>query len=294
MKWIKEFPPSWFASVMGTGALAITSKMLSQDYPLLLKVAKMLAYLNTFLFIVLLIPWILRWLLYREDALRDLYHPVVSHFYGTIAIVWLIGVAMTIGFSLLIPYVMFTQGEIDTKTLGPAWFIPPVGLIVIPMTCFYKVDPALLYFSWGSGFFLYLALFSMVMLRFIRHEPMPCGLAPSIWINLGPIGAGASSYLAIVKGELSFLVVFLWGFGIWWFLMAVMLTLYYIRKISLPYSLAWWAFIFPLGAYTSATLKVASLLNSSTIKGFGVFLYAMLFVLWLLTGGRTVIHVVRR
>ncbi|WP_372914440.1 hypothetical protein [Pyrococcus kukulkanii] len=72
--------------------------------------------------------------------------------------------------------------------------------------------------------------------------------------------------------------------------MAVMLTLYYIRKISLHYSLAWWAFIFPLGAYTSVALKVASLLSSPTIKVFGVLLYGMLFVLWLITGAKTIIH----
>nr|WP_237182748.1 hypothetical protein [Pyrococcus kukulkanii] len=48
--------------------------------------------------------------------------------------------------------------------------------------------------------------------------------------------------------------------------------------------------MFPLGAYTSATLKIASLLSSPTIKVFGVLLYGMLFVLWLITGVRTVIH----
>ena len=173
--------------------------------------------------------------------------------------------------------------------MGPAWFIPPVGLIGISMTCFYKMNSALLYFSWGSGFFLYLGLFSMVMLRFTRHEPMPCGLAPSIWINLGSIGVGASSYLAIVKGaELSGRV----SLGLWYLVVphggnAHPLLL---RKISLHYSLAWWAFIFPLGAYTSVALKVASLLSSPTIKVFGVLLYGMLFVLWLITGAKTIIH----
>ncbi|MFA4669631.1 hypothetical protein QDY65_03605 [Pyrococcus kukulkanii] len=48
--------------------------------------------------------------------------------------------------------------------------------------------------------------------------------------------------------------------------------------------------MFPLGAYTSATLKIASLLSSPTIKVFGVLLYGMLFVLWLITGVRTIIH----
>ncbi|AFK22331.1 tellurite-resistance/dicarboxylate transporter [Pyrococcus sp. ST04] len=313
MKLIKNFPPSLFASVMGTGALAITSKMLSKDFQQLEVVSKALTYLNLALFLVLLIPWVARWVLYKEDALKDLRHPVVSHFYGTIAIamlilsadlrivlnlksayyLWIAGVIMTIVFSLLIPYIMFTEEEVNIKAIGPAWFIPPVGLIVIPMTCLYPrsgLIEMLLYFSWSSGFFLYLALFSIVMLRFIRHEPLPCGLAPSIWINLGPIGAGTASLLALLNGELKLLGALLWGFGVWWLIMAILLTLYYLRRLSLPYSIAWWAFIFPLGAYTSATLKVASITGNILIKEFGMVLYLLLWALWIITSIRSIVH----
>jgi len=148
------------------------------------------------------------------------------------------------------------------------------------------------YFAWGSGFFLYLALFAIVLYRFIRHEPMPCGIAPSIWINLGPIGAGTSTLYALVKASdfikvkepfLAFGLIF-WGFGVWWFVMAVILTLHYMRRLNLPYSLAWWAFIFPLGAYVSATFKVGTTFGIGAITDFGFALYWLLFAMWLVTG----------
>jgi C4-dicarboxylate transporter/malic acid transport protein len=156
------------------------------------------------------------------------------------------------------------------------------------------------YFAWGAGFFLYLALFAIVLFRFIRHEPMPCGMAPSIWINLGPIGAGTSTLYALVKASdfitvkepfLAFGLLF-WGFGVWWFVMAVILTLHYLRKLNLPYSLAWWAFIFPLGAYVSATFNVGVTFGINAITNFGFALYWLLLAMWLVTGIKTVKHAV--
>ncbi|MBO8174271.1 MAG: C4-dicarboxylate ABC transporter [Thermococcus sp.] len=327
---VKDFAPSWFASVMGTGALALVSLAYSSKVSALKSVAVGLTYLNTALFFILLIPWILRWLKYREEALKDLYHPVICHFYGTIAIAllvlsadyllilkrialakafWLIGVALTIFFAFLIPYLMFIQERIDIKNVTPAWFIPPVGLIVIPLSggalintfsgIWKEIMIFINYSAWGAGFFLYLALFAVVMHRFIAHEPLPCGIAPAIWINLGPIGAGTSTLYMLIKNSnfitakeafFAFGLIF-WGFGVWWFVMAVVLTLHYIRKLNLPYSLAWWAFIFPLGAYVSATHNVALAFKISIIDSFGFALYWLLFALWLITGIKTLKHV---
>ncbi|ADT84338.1 hypothetical protein TERMP_01363 [Thermococcus barophilus MP] len=218
---------------------------------------------------------------------------------------WLIGMSLTIFFAFLIPYLMFIQERIDIKNVTPAWFIPPVGLIVIPLSggalintfsgIWREVTMFINYFAWGAGFFLYLALSAIVMHRFIAHEPLPCGIAPAIWINLGPIGAGTSTLYMLVKNSefitmkepfLAFGLIF-WGFDVWWFVMAIILTLHYIRKLDLPYSLAWWAFIFPLGAYVSATHNVALAFKINIIDSFGFALYWLLFALWLITGIKT-------
>ena len=323
---IKDFAPSWFASVMGTGALALVSRAYSSKLTALLTLGKALTCLNTLLFAFLLYPWFMRWLKYKENALKDLHHPVLGNFYGTIGVAalvlsadwlcifnnkglawafWLFGVPFVLLFAFLIPYLVFTGDGIDTKNITPAWFIPPVGLIVVPISgaklmslssgAARELMTFINYFAWGSGFFLYLALFAIVLYRFIRHEPMPCGIAPSIWINLGPIGAGTSTLYALVKASdfiklkepfLAFGLI-LWGFGVWWFVMAVILTFHYIRKLNLPYSLAWWAFIFPLGAYVSATFKVGTAFGINTITDFGFALYWLLLAMWLVTGGLT-------
>ncbi|WP_457752021.1 tellurite-resistance/dicarboxylate transporter [Thermococcus sp.] len=330
---IKDFAPSWFASVMGTGALALVSKAYSSKLLTLKGFAEFLVYLNTLLFFIFLVPWTLRWIKYREEALKDLYHPVLGNFYGTIGVAslvlsadwlfifgnkklawafWLLGVPFVLLFAFLIPYIVFTGDGIDTKNITPAWFIPPVGLIVIPisgaklMTLSSGTVKELMafinYFTWGAGFFLYLALFAIVLYRFIKHEPMPCGIAPSIWINLGPIGAGTSTLYALVKASdfikvkepfLAFGLIF-WGFGVWWLTMAAILTIHYIRKLNLPYSLAWWAFIFPFGAYVGATFKVGTTFGINAITDFGFALYWLLLVMWLVTGALTLRNFVFR
>ena len=325
---VRNFAPSWFASVMGTGALALVSGAYSHRVSALNEFAKFLVYLNTALFFVLLVPWTLRWIRYREEAVRDLYHPVLGNFYGTIGVAslvlsadwlfiltnerlawafWLFGVPFVLLFAFLVPYLVFMREGIDTRNITPAWFIPPVGLIVIPISgarlmalssgTVKELMTFINYFAWGSGFFLYLGLFAIVLYRLIRHEPMPCGIAPSIWINLGPIGAGTSTLYALV-GNSNFLpdvgrealLVFgllFWGFGVWWFVMAAILTLHYVRKLNLPYSLAWWAFIFPLGAYVSATFKVGTTFDIGAITNFGFALYWLLLAMWLITGALT-------
>lgn len=322
---VRDFAPSWFASVMGTGALALVSKAYSSKLPALGTFSKALVYLNAAVFFILLIPWLLRWIKYPSEAKRDLYHPVTSHFYGTMPIamtivainlamdghreialpLWILGSILVVVFALLIPYLFFVGEGVDVKTITPAWFIPPVGLIVIPLTAlpflpqsqtWREVFIAFNYFGFGAGFFLYLALFAIVMRRFITHELLPPMMAPAVWINLGPLGAGAVALLNLVKvlpvaGEaFKGFAFILWGFGLWWLIMAILMTLHYLRNLHLPYSLAWWGFIFPLGAYVSATYNVGTSLGIGAMVDFGFALYWFLLALWLVTGVKTLLH----
>ncbi|WP_367883610.1 SLAC1 family transporter [Thermococcus peptonophilus] len=83
MEKLREFNPAAFASVMGTGAVAIASYHYAGYLSWLREVGIGLTYLNFILYFVLLIPWLLRWVLYQKEALEDLRHPSKGHFYGT-------------------------------------------------------------------------------------------------------------------------------------------------------------------------------------------------------------------
>lgn len=325
MERVRNFNPAWFASVMGTGAVAIASYKYSSYWSLLKEVGIALTYLNVVLYIALLVPWILRWILYRKDALEDLRHPSKGHFYGTsgaativlaaqfLAVLhnqtvawylWLWGLVLTFIFAFWMSYEVFIAGEVDLRHLSPAWYIPPVALVILPFgaaftrtTTGYTQEFVTIvnYLGWGAGFFLYLVLYAVVTLRFIRHELMPPQMAPLIWMNLGPIGASITALFALVnnssiatsKDPLFIFAFFLWGLGFWWLIMAVALTLHYIRNMSLPYSLSWWAFIFPLGAFTNATMDLGSVFGLELMRLFGYCLLWLLLALWSVTFVKT-------
>ena len=326
---IKNFTPSWFASVMGTGILAITTLFYSKYLDWLKPIATALFYFNVGLFSFLCIPWLLRWLLFPKSAFADFKHPVVSNFYPTIAIgmlvlasnflvigknllvgeiFWFIATGFTLIFSISIPGVMFMSKHVKLEHINPAWFIPPVGLIVIPIsgsiliqhfTGFWQELVLFLnYVGWGAGFFIYIALLAVCLYRFILYRPLPNVLAPTIWINLGPIGAGTvalynlitNSYFISAKEPFYVFGLIFWGFGIWWVIMAVVITIYYVHKITLPYAMSWWAFTFPLGAYVASSHLVATQFNITLIDYIGFALYWLLVGLWSLTLIRTAIN----
>ncbi len=318
---VKDFMPSWFASVMGTGIFAITAMFYSSIFPFLKTIAVGLFLLNIGLFVVLVIPWLLRWVLYYEDALNDLRDPILSNFYATMpvgmlvlasdffligknvmvgTVLWILGAAITIIFSFITPYIMFIGEHVELKHINPAWFIPPVALIVVPIAgsivlahtggTAHQIVFFIDYFSWSAGFFIYLSLLAVCMYRFILHKPLKNTLAPTVWINLGPIGAGTIALISLIKISYpQFLTTFtplaflFWGFGVWWVVMAIILTLHYIKKISLPYSMAWWAFTFPLGAYVGATYLLGSMAHNEVVKLFGFGLFLLLAGFWTAT-----------
>ncbi len=325
---IKNFAPSWFASVMGTGILALVSFFYSSYLPFLRVVADIIMYFNLGVFILLLIPWILRWVLFPRRAVSDLKNPVVSNFYPTVSvgmlvisanffiigkniiwggIFWSVGAFLTFVFALLVPFLVFTRDSAKLDHVNPAWFIPPVGLIVIPipgslfvthLTGFSRELVFVInYLGWGSGFFLYIALLAICFYRFALHTPLPNTLAPTIWINLGPIGAGTSALIGLIgvsefvsSKDVFFTLGFIfWGFGIWWFIMAVIMILHYIKNLRLPYAMSWWAFTFPLGAYVSASHAVSRVIGIRVIDYIGFVLYFLFVFIWFLTLVKTVV-----
>jgi len=316
---------------MGTGILAVCSKLYSTSLPQLQVLANALTYLNTALFAGIAVPWILRWLMFSRNALSDLNHPVKASFYPTLPVgmmvlacdylivirnlvvawwLWCVGAVLTLVFGVIVPYNMFKGEHVKLGHINPSWFIPSVGLIVIPVpgglllahTAGIVRDLALLVniVGWGAGFFTYLALLAICTYRLILHSILPNTLAPTLWINLGPIGAGTVALYNIVKntmfitdsakGPLLVFGMLFWGSGMWWFMIAALMTLHYLRKVGLPYTPSWWAFIFPLGAYVIATYKVALVTSSTTIYCVGALLYALLLLLWLTTAIKTFKH----
>ncbi len=221
--------------------------------------------------------WVARWIFYRKNVLEDLVHLVIANFYPTLpigfmilgmdyikvmnnftigSILWFIGAVLTFIFGIIIPHNLFRSETAHLDNINLSIFIPPVGSIVIPVAggvilpklsgTLYELAVFFNVVSWGSGFFIYLALLAVCVYRFLLHRPLPNVLAPTMWINLGPIGAGTVAlYNLSINLELlndtmldalkAFLVLF-WGSSAWWLILAILMTLHYIGRQGLPYA----------------------------------------------------------
>ncbi len=323
---LAAFQPAWFAAVMGTGVFACTLRFYATHLPVLDAVATALHWFNVALGATLAVPWIARWILHPAASLATLKHPVQAHFYPTFSIallvlalqfslfgpqrevamtLWVVGAALTVIFSFAILAFVFQGEAVTLEHVTPAMFIPPVGLVVIPVAgapLAAGFAPGwrelALAFNWaalGAGALLYVALLALTTMRYVLHKRIGAPMVPAGWINLGPLGVIPVSLLALAEAMpqlnaaavAQVLGLLLWGFGVWWLVMALVLTIAAWRRRELPFALSWWAFTFPLGAFVAASWRLGNALTLAPIVAVGAVALALLALLWTITAIHT-------
>jgi len=318
----RAFAPGWFAAVMGTGVLALTTYSLSGRWPLLAPLAAGLHWFNVALFVLLAVPWVDRWLRFRDAALATLRHPVQASFYPTFAIAllvlaaqwlaiagqpgialacWWSGTVLVFAFSFAVLFHMFRGEHVGLEHVTPAKFIPAVGLVVIPVAGGPLLEGqsgaarelAMLanLVGLGAGTMMYVGLLGLTLQRKLLAKPAVGILTPTAWIHLAPLGVIPVSLLnvldqlpvAVPNAPFLFLSLLLWGFGVWWLVMAALLTLAAHRAGQMPFALSWWGFTFPLGAFVAASLRLSPLTGLAGVGAVGVACWLLLVALWSLT-----------
>lgn len=230
---------------------------------------------------------------------------------------WWIDVALSIVCGIAIPYMMFTRQEHSIEQMTAVWLLPVVacevaavsgGLLIPHLTeASLRLDVLVVsYVLWSLSVPLAMSMLVVFLLRMVLHNLPHVSMATTSWLALGPIGTGALGMLVLGHAAPEILAasglgqfgliaegvglvagLLLWGYGLWWLAMALLITFRYLRE-GLPFNLGWWGYTFPLGVYAVATLRLGSVLPIPAIHGFGVVLVAALACLWLIVGARTV------
>jgi tellurite resistance protein TehA-like permease len=195
--------------------------------------------------------------------------------------------------------------------MSGAWFVPPVVTIIVPLALLPVIagKPGiaadLVALSWaflGMGAVLYLVVTATLFMRSISHPLPPAGLAPTLFIGMGPAGlmgldmvrlSQVSVQVGVAEPSLVTSILpaatMMWGFGLWWMIAAlVVLRRGYAR---LPFSLSWWGFTFPLAAWTIATIVLGHAWDSGLVTAVGVVATVALLGLWGYVATRTVLGV---
>ncbi|MFJ3157263.1 TDT family transporter [Pseudomonas protegens] len=232
-------------------------------------------------------------------------------------LLWWLDVAMSLACGILIPYMMFTRQEHSIDQMTAVWLLPVVaaevaaasgGLLAphLPDAHGQLVMLSTSYVMWAFSLPVAFSILTILLLRMALHKLPHESMAASSWLALGPIGTGALGMLVLgadapaifaanglpgvgeIAAGLGLVAgLTLWGFGLWWMLMAVLITRRYLRE-GIPFNLGWWGFTFPLGVYSLATLKLGSTLHLGFFSVFGAVLVAALAVMWLIVAKRTV------
>ncbi len=227
-----------------------------------------------------------------------------------VAVLAALGSTLALVFAVAFAMTLFV-GEPPEVSVNGGWFIPPVVTVIIPMALtplvphvsagYARLLLALGYAAYGMGFMLFLMVLGLLHDRLVLHPLPPARLAPTVWIGLGPVAVAALAVLALARaghgvfGAAAPAVTLLsqlfgtglWGFGLWWLAIAITMLVRYLRAGGLPFHLGWWAFTFPLGAYTVATMTLARAWQTTTLEVAAVALWAMLVGFWVAVAVRT-------
>jgi C4-dicarboxylate transporter/malic acid transport protein len=338
----RELHPGWFASVMGTGILAVTTYNNPGGWVGLAGLAHAigvgLAVITYLLAVILLVGNAVRWIAHTNAAVADFRHPMKGAMYATlpggllvaavmtsvvspslfspllatwiIAILAIVGGCLALVMGIAFAVTLFT-GQPPAESVNGGWFIPPVVTIIIPMALAPLASKAdattagllivVSYAFYGMGFLLFLLTLGLVYDRLVLHPLPPAPLAPTLWIGLGPIGVSVLVPLTLAKigaglwadvAPAVSLVTRLastavWGFGVWWLALAIVLLVRFARRGGVPFHLGWWAFVFPLGAFTAATTALARSWQSPALEAVAGVLYVGLLTAWIVVGIRT-------
>lgn len=153
-----------------------------------------------------------------------------------------------IGLSLL---ARVLRGEGSAEMLAPPLLIPLVGNIVATVFAPSLGLPQLGWMLFGIGGTLWLVLQPLMLGRLIEAPP-PAVLRPALFILLAPPAVGALAVEALLgQGPLMW---GLYGFAAFTFALLVLVLRHMTQAGFNP---GWWAFTFPLAAFTTATLRLA-------------------------------------
>lgn len=265
---LAHFPVSFFSTIMGTAGLSIAFQRAAHSMPVLSSVGWLLLALAAVAFVGFAALYGLKLIRHADEVKAEFAHPIRLHFVPTISIGMLL---LSIGFldiapglsrvllavgaplHLILTFVVLNQwlnrDHFQVPHLNPAWFIPIVGNILVPIpavTLGYG-EIAWLYFAIGIVFWP--VLFAIILNRVLFHQPLPERMVPTLFILIAPPAVGFLSYLKLT-GSLDAFARVLYFFALF---LVLFLATQLPRLARLPFYLSWWAYSFPLAAVTIAS-----------------------------------------
>lgn len=313
---LAHFPIMLFASVMGLGGLALVFKKASAAFAFSAKDSAnfldlnaifaicsfVFGFLSVAVFLLLLGFYVAKIFTHFNAFKAEITHQVKINFLSAIPIGALIITTLgafndngTMLFLLKIIFYLssFLQlilsifvinfwfsNAMKKHLLSPAWFIPIVGNLIVPLAGHSaKITPEFSLFFFSVGCFFWLILTALITSRLIFEESLESKFLPTLFIFIAPPSIFVVDFAALFGGH-SALSLMLYFVALFFMLLMLSLSRVFTR---LNFALSWWAFTFPLCAFGIASFETFMIFKSPLYMIFGILglilaLFAVLFV----------------
>ena len=293
-----------FAIVMGLAGLTLVYKKVSEALFLPSIIYLVMMICTTIIFFIILYFYLLKIMKHKNEVKKEFSHPIRINFFAASSISILIlsmiyrntidplaQIFFIVGAVFHIFFTFYTikfwiNNNLEMQHSNPAWFIPIVGNLIVPIAGKGFIDDSVLYFYFSIGIFFWIILFSIILNRIIFHNQFAPKFMPTLFILIAPPAIGFISYVKLT-GNLDFFAQILFNLGLFF---TILVFVMYKNFINIKFFISWWAFTFPMAAITLATVLMYEL----THKGFYAILSYILMVITsviiVLVARQTIIH----
>lgn len=288
---LEHFPIPFFAVVMGLSGLTLALHAAEGAFGMHFGASDAAYWVTVAAFLVIAAFYILKALRYPGAVSAEWHHPVRLAFFPAVSIsmlllatatlerspeaaraLWLAGTSLQGVLTIAVVSGWISARAFQTGQLSPAWFIPAVGNVIVPIA-----GSALGYLevSWyfmSVGLIFWIVLLTLVMNRLIFHDPLPGKLQPTLVILIAPPAVAFVAWVRLTGEVDAFARILINGAYLFTLIVAVQLP----RIVRLPFALSFWALSFPIAAAAIASFLFAARTGSSVHKGIGAVLLAVL------------------
>ncbi len=203
---LQNMPVSFFAMVMGLVGLTIAWKKASEIFQFNTAIHSTLLIQSVLIFIILSGLYLYKAINFKQATLQEWSNPVKMNFVPAVSIslllfaiaflpfsmdasrvLWSIGTILHMIISMMVINSWLNHEKYEIHHINPAWFIPAVGNVIVPLAGVPLGYPELSWFFFSIGITFWLILMVIVFNRIIFHMPLPEKLLPTVHINCATI-----------------------------------------------------------------------------------------------------------
>ncbi len=273
--WLAHVQVSLFAVTMGLGGLGLAWRAADRVLGWPGVIGEAILILAALCFAAVAALYAAKFLRHRAAVAAEFADPLRMNFFAAASIglllladaaipyarpvaegLWILGAALHLILAISVVRCWVTR-DYAIHHASPAWFIPVVGNIVVPLAGVQLGHVEISWFFFAIGLVFWIVLFAILLYRIVFHDPIPTRALPTLFILLAPPALGFSAWDRLSGGGLD-------SAGRVLFYVALFLVLFLVsmapRFLKVPFALSWWAYTFPSAAMASACLSFHELM----------------------------------